>query len=473
MKRDMKYEVLRRRKKWHLVLDEEGNEREVPSNYVESKKRCILFVRIKDVRNIDLLKGSFEIRWRLWVYFRDEKFTNAMRRHVTRWAETKSSEFREYTDKLKELDEEWKVDVDEYVPKPSLSNRIEIETTGDPEIIHKKSLGLGETAWCYTEQFSATVDHEFDLQEYPFEEHDLQLDYRLTKVPFRDEYCLCAGGGFDDEQDLDDEQEKIPCFKHGPFKYDEHYGKDKDQQELLQKHKREKRDRRDGQTKAQKEADVFAEDWTKSMRQDEKRACIEIERIMSCGPEYKTLLPPTKESTTYREEPGSKPRLLLKLRIRRRRKFHVGNIVLQSLVASVAFATYLFKPKNEFTYTRRLGSNVTVLFTTITLWTGLSTDLPKLPYDTYLNIHARCAPVSSWPSSSKTSSSTLAAAASAGWERLTSMSTISSTSSSSRFGSFITPGSFTKLRAKNNSSTSRSTARRSPSLCTSTWRAAA
>ena len=366
------------------------------------RRPCALYVRVKMLREVNPLTSSFTLRWRYFVYIYDsiaqrsdedgtpvvwpppsdeaegeaaavleevldlemsEKPDDLLRlKSEIDWqAMKRDKEVRWYVKELKHRKPD-PIDVSTFMPLPTIANRLnKLTVTSDPEIIYKRlnndktdegnddnSAGDKYYAWCYTEQVEATLSHEFDLLQFPFDKHFLELDYRINKVPFRNKYFLKVAGDLrgdetradGDDGTLVDDIEKIP-----------YYYKNKRPPCI---------DAAEGLV-----------------------AALEFDPHLTCGPEF-DLGMPTQVFT--KEGRDDKPRLVFKIQLTRKSTYYTRSILaVESLIATIAFALVVIHPRD---FNNRLATGVTVLFTTVSFSTSVASNLPKLPYETFLSWHA-------------------------------------------------------------------------------------
>lgn len=314
------------------------------------KSSCLLFVRVKDLRNINTVTETFDLRWRYFVYFQSDELWGILLRNAKEiLGEEAANRSHDDTRKrmrdsekesrwyVNELNSACETDIAKIIPLPTVHNRFsKLETTSAAEIIYKPK---PIDAWCYTEQVAATLSHRFDLEDFPFDAHELKLDYRLNKIPFRECYSLCVAGSFNAESELLDEKERIPWY---------FYEEKKNQ---FSEHARE-----------------------------HKLAALEFDQKLTCGPEFDIGAPRVSDSVI-----GGKPQALFTIAIIRRPRHVIYTMAMESLIATVAFSLVLVKPTE---FATRLATSNTILFTTISFSTSVSSNLPKLAYQTFLSLHA-------------------------------------------------------------------------------------
>ena len=234
---------------------------------------------------------------------------------------------------------------------------------------------------------SAQIDHLFDLKDFPFDSHKLKLDYRINKLPFRNNFdlkvCGCLDVG-DEDVDLVDPKEHIPYYaktkgnKDTPPCILAAMGKGTIVDSVLDwiwlKEK----------PKRVVAALEFLERFGLRDKPKKVVAALEFDPWLSAGPEFDILLPTDIEDQGTKE----KPRVAFTIEIRRKSAYHVWNMAVETVISTIVFALVVIKTSN---FGGRLATNVTVLFTLISFSNNRSSSLPKLPYGTYSGRHTfRC-----------------------------------------------------------------------------------
>ena len=373
----------------------------------EPRKTCNVFVRIKDISNIDPVTESVDVRWRYFLYFKDEKLRNLLfpqqdqipphlKEYGTLGSREYPLEYREYVHKIPK-----DIDVMAYVPVPSVSNRRKLaaQTEHDkPELIWKSEL----KKFCYTEQVTATLKHQFSFlssfQHQPsclsnfvykvtkidyrrflsffLDKQEIKIDFRINKPHFRDTYDLKIG----DDDDIDDKREHIPYYKYNDDEDDKLavrlYKILRTKVEQCEKEKKLSALENDPQILKTKEQQIMEE---KHLR---KLTALELDaRLLGGGgADFEIWDNAALDSSKLIEyNTKHKPRAEFTIPIVIRVKFSIQFLAgMQSLIASLAFLLIRFcHPKDRFSPT------LTILFTTITFSMAVGNTAPKLPSATY------------------------------------------------------------------------------------------
>ena len=329
-------------------------------------------IKVKNLRQVSQVTESFALRWQYFVYIEDPEGPDVSGLSIDEdTAEIDLNDDRKIKQKFKfeelkkkgelrffcdDLKKSMNIDVETFMPIPTLTNCIsKLRVTQPPELIYKqltKDDGGVYYAWCYTETVDGTMSHSFDLVKFPFDNHTLELDYRLTRLPFRGVFYLKTTGGLLPGTGIDDHKECIPYWKYNDETPDCMYVSSK-----------------------------TPDDDEKAPIRGIQQA-LEFEPYLVSGPEYDLCLP------TLINDKGGKhriPRIVFPIKVVRKADYYMGNVLLiASLIASIIFALILVHP--DF-FATRLGTNVSVLFTTVSFGGSVSSNLPRLAYDNYITTH--------------------------------------------------------------------------------------
>lgn len=156
-----------------------------------------LFIRIKDLRDIDPRVECFRCRFRTFAYWSDEALASQLE------ADEQSSLAKLAAQRFKVSQGKLSDGVQALLPTLSIVNKVSVDETGAAEFMVKPKDMVGYQ-FCLTVQYSATLSFEFDLRNFPFDSHALPIELALKKAADIKRFHLEVSEG------LSDPEESIP-----------------------------------------------------------------------------------------------------------------------------------------------------------------------------------------------------------------------------------------------------------------------
>ena len=124
-----------------------------------------LFIRIKDLRDVDPKHESFNCRFRLFAYFSDAQVEEQLLAdHKEESLSTLAA--RHFKVKLSQLSPQ----VQDLLPHVMLQNKVSQESFHGAEFMVKPHATTG-FHFCLTEEFALRLNHEYDMRNFPFDQH--------------------------------------------------------------------------------------------------------------------------------------------------------------------------------------------------------------------------------------------------------------------------------------------------------------
>ena len=163
-----------------------GGENEIP-----------MFLRVKSVRDLDVIDGHFEARFRYFAYFNHAE----LRRQLEHDEKTTFGELVRLRHKPRA--QNLSSAALEMLPRFIVRDRVSVETTDSVELICKSRERVGHD-FCITEEVQATISHAFDLRGFPFDVHELTVCTQLGRTKDREVFRLRMA------HDIVDEEEHMP-----------------------------------------------------------------------------------------------------------------------------------------------------------------------------------------------------------------------------------------------------------------------
>ena len=303
---------------------------------MSQRARIRLFVRIKDLRDINAKAESFRCRFRLFAYYDDA----LMEAQLT--ADEKATLVELAERKFKVPTERLSREAVALLPTLSIGNKVDVSQNGAAEFMVKPKPAIGFN-FCFTVQYDAVLSHEYDVANFPFDHHALPIEFGLKKAADIKRFQLEVG---DDGGTFQDPEESIPFHREA------------------------------------EERPWMPDEW-----RAHAQAPFELERFDSAEWVIHTgggALQPWDSALCD----AKKPRVSFLLHVTRRHQLYFHDVMLlNSLIITTAFCS----PAGKLEFNERFANDLVLLLTTVALKIAAASNLPVVPYATYTSMHFNAA----------------------------------------------------------------------------------